>query len=105
MHHGNVVRIDPLPSGKAVEESDRWRLRGEKGGADPIFVEEAQEIEEIGEPDRAMMAKDEVGSVELGPPVDEWRHAGKDEIAAEIIVVEDSACAGLPESGDRAVRA
>ena len=92
MHHGDVVGIEPLPIGQAVEQRDGG-ARGASSVAPILYSSsKAQKVGQVLQRYRAMMARDERPAIELGAAVDERRERRAwIKIAAEAVVVEDRA--------------
>ena len=71
-----------------------------------MALEQVLELRLAAQPDRLVVAPDEVAAIEFGAAVDEGRHAGADQVAAEIVVIEhrplqEAVLAGPVECGLR----
>src|SRR5262249_15251569 len=90
MHDRHVVGIDALPFAHAVEQAYGGRRRIEQGRGDAVLVEQVYEVADVPQGDGAIMPNHECLAVELiGAPVDERLDPRVDEVAAEVIIVEN----------------
>src|SRR5437773_4593857 len=73
MRDGDVIAIQTLPLGQAIEQCDRGLSGRQQCRADLILVEQSQEVRQVLERHRTMVSRDEWSAIELGSPVNERR--------------------------------
>src|SRR5262249_11056846 len=77
------------PVAEPVEQSHSRRRWRQQRHVDPLFIEETEEACDVLQADRPMVAEREGAAIELGAAVDEGCKSRIDQVAAEIVIVED----------------